>query len=114
MRRKKKVRLSLKVRRPPAGGADLPRLSIFRSNRYIYAQLIDDKSGKTLVSASSLELKNKKKVSKREGAEYVGKTITERAKSIGIKKAVFDRGSYRYHGRVKLLAETARRQGFII
>ncbi|PHR62914.1 MAG: 50S ribosomal protein L18 [Robiginitomaculum sp.] len=91
-----------------------PRLSVFRSNKYIYAQLIDDGSGKTLAQASSME-KDVAKTAKATGnisaATAVGALIAERAKSAGVKAVVFDRGGYIYHGRVKALAEAARDGG---
>lgn len=102
-RRKKRVRA--KVR----GTSERPRLSVFRSNRYIYAQLIDDTAGDTLVSASSKKIKSGR--TKTEQAEAVGKMLAEEALDKGINKAVFDRGGYRYHGRVKALAEGAREKG---
>lgn len=85
-----------------------PRLSIFRSNAYIYAQLIDDTKGVTIASADSRDLKGGKTM---EAAKLVGKTIATRAKEKGITKAIFDRGSYRYHGRVKAIAEAVREGG---
>jgi len=86
-----------------------PRLSVFRSHRQIYAQIIDDPSGKTLASASSMEIKSKAK--KAEKASAVGKKIAEKANKAGINSVVFDRSHYRYHGRVKALAEGARNGG---
>lgn len=91
-----------------------PRLSVFRSNVHIYAQIIDDVKGRTLVSASSLELKNKDKIKKADIAKAVGKTLAEKAVKAGVKEAAFDRGEYRYHGRVKALAEAAREGGLKI
>ena len=93
---------------------DRPRLTVFRSNRYIYAQVIDDKDGKTLVSASSLEKDLRAKFAAHataEAANEVGKLIAQRAKAAGISTVVFDRGGYRYHGRVKALADAAREGG---
>ena len=107
-RKKKKVRAKIKA------GSDRPRLSVFRSLKHIYAQIIDDKKGHTLVSASSIEiLKNlkEKKLKKKEIAYEVGKLLAKKAKKIGIKKIVFDRGPYKYHGRVRALAEGARKEG---
>jgi len=107
-RKKKKVRSKIKAI------SDRPRLSVFRSLKHIYAQIIDDKKGHTLVSASSMEvLKNlkEKKLKKKEIAYEVGKLLAKKAKKIGIKKIVFDRGPYKYHGRVKALAEGARKEG---
>jgi large subunit ribosomal protein L18 len=95
-------------------GAGRPRLSVFRSGRHIYAQVIDDKDGKTVASASSLDkelksgVKNGATVS---AAEAVGKLVAERAVSAGVKDVVFDRGGYVFHGRVKALAEAAREAG---
>ncbi len=91
-----------------------PRLSIFRSKQHIYAQIIDDKMHHTLVMASTLDkdLKNKLKATSNVGAaEEVGKLVAERAVKAGIKKVVFDRGGYLYHGRVKALADAARNAG---
>ena len=97
------------------GTAEKPRLSVFRSNRYIYVQLIDDENRKTLLSTSTQELKNKdKKLKKIEQAEEVGKLIGQKAQERGIKKAVFNRREYQYHGRVKAVAEAARKAGLQI
>ena len=91
-----------------------PRLSVYRSNTHIYAQVINDETGKTLVSASTVDadLKGKlKATSNKDAAGAVGKLIAERAVKAGLKDVAFDRGSYRYHGRVKALAEAARESG---
>lgn len=91
-----------------------PRLTVFRSNRYIYAQVIDDKNGKTLASASSLEKDLRAKFASHATAVVateIGKLIAERAKVAGISAVVFDRGGYKYHGRVKALADAAREGG---
>ena len=104
-------RLRNRVRRDAHGR---PRLSVFRSNRHIYAQVIDDVAGKTLASASSLEpaiAGPGKCASTVEAAAAVGKLIGERAKAAGVETVVFDRGSFRYHGRVAALADAAREQG---
>ena len=88
------------------------RLSVFRSNNHIYAQLIDDKKGITLASSSSLEKEIKeKKLSKKEIAEHIGKNIAKKIISKGIDKVAFDRGKYKYHGLIKILAEAARVEG---
>ena len=89
------------------------RLSVFRSNKNIYAQIIDDNTGKTLVSASSLEkeINNSKKDDKFMIEEKIGNLIAERSIEKGIKKVIFDKGSYLYHGRIKALAESARKKG---
>jgi large subunit ribosomal protein L18 len=90
------------------GTPERPRLNVFRSNKQIYAQIIDDKNSVTLAQASSLKLENGANI---EGAKEVGKLVAERAIEKGIKKIVFDRGGYLYHGRVKALAEAAREAG---
>lgn len=91
------------------GTAEKPRLSVHRSNRFIYAQLIDDETQITLASVSSKNLG--KKLGKGDAANAVGEGIGKKALELGIKKAVFDRGSFRYHGRVKAVAEAARKAG---
>jgi large subunit ribosomal protein L18 len=98
-----------RIRAKAIGTKEKPRLSVFRSNRHITLQLIDDQSGKTLVSASDLKLK--KKATKTEIAKEIGKKLAETAKEKKIKKVVFDRGGYKYHGRVKAAAEGAREGG---
>lgn len=103
-----------RVRLKIGGNAERPRLNVFRSLNQIYAQLIDDGAGQTLVSASSLdpELRAKLgKLTKVEQAKLVGETLAARAKKHGIQMVVFDRGGYRYHGRVKALAEAVRGAG---
>jgi large subunit ribosomal protein L18 len=92
------------------GTAEKPRLFVFRSHKHIYAQLIDDSHGKVLVSASDLGLKVKGKIA---AAEAVGQAVAEKAKSAKLDKVVFDRGGYKYHGRVKAVAEAARSAGLI-
>ena len=106
-RRRRRVRSSLRAR---ASGK--PRLSVHRSGRHIYAQVIDDAAGKTLVSASSLD-KDLKKAggANRDAATHVGKTLAERAKKAGVSAVVFDRGGFLFHGRVKALADAAREGG---
>ncbi len=95
------------------GTVEKPRLSVFRSNRYTYVQLIDDKIGKTLVSASTQELmiNNKQQTTKKDLAGKLGELIAKKAAGKGIGKAVFNRGNYKYHGRVKAVAEGARKGG---
>ncbi len=100
-----------RIRKKISGTADRPRLSVFRSNKQIYAQLIDDVSGHTLVSASSREKGVDGKGAKSEIAKSVGAELAKKAKAAKIDKAVFDRGGYRYHGRVKALADGAREGG---
>lgn len=94
-----------------SGTATRPRLAVFRSNKQIYAQLIDDVSGKTLASASSLKDAAAQTLNGIEQAGHVGKSIAEKAKAAGITAVVFDRGGYLYHGRVKSLADAAREAG---
>jgi large subunit ribosomal protein L18 len=98
-----------RVRKRVAGTDARPRLSVFRSNKQIYAQLIDDVSGRTLAAASSLE--TGKAETKINTAEVVGKAIATKAAQSGIKQVVFDRGGYKYHGRLKALADGARSGG---
>jgi large subunit ribosomal protein L18 len=107
---KRRLRIRRSIRKKVAGITVKPRLSVFRSNKGIYAQLIDDQSGNTLVSFSSAELKTAKG-SKVEVSKTVGQKIAEKAISNGISEVVFDRGGYLYHGRVKALAEGAREGG---
>lgn len=105
--RRNKIRARIRSR--VSGTAQKPRLSVFRSNKYIYAQLIDDVSGKTLVSTSSRALTDK--VNKVDSSTEVGKTLAQKALASGITEVVFDRGGYLYHGRVKALADGAREGG---
>ena len=105
----KRIRIKRRVRGKISGSAELPRLSVYKSNKEIYAQLIDDKEGKTLASASSRVLNATG--SKVEISAEVGKAIAEKAKAAGIENIVFDRNGFVYHGRVKALAEGAREGG---
>ena len=110
-----RIRRKLRIKRKVVGTAVKPRLSIFRSNTNIYAQLIDDQKGKTLFEASSLsEDFGNKKMKKSERSFEIGKAIAKKATEKGIKEAVFDRNGYRYHGRVKSLADGAREGGLKI
>ncbi|TKG91023.1 50S ribosomal protein L18 [Puteibacter caeruleilacunae] len=105
-------RIKLRVRKIVSGTAERPRLSIFRSNKQIYAQLIDDNAGKTLMAVSSLEKSIvEQSGTKSEKAALVGKAIAEKAISAGVTCVVFDRNGYLYHGRVKQVAEAAREGG---
>lgn len=110
LNKQRALRANRAKRKVGKGTKERPRLSVFRSNRYIYAQLIDDFEGETLVSASSHEVENDK-LSKTEEAEKVGEFLADEAKDAGIERVVFDKGSYNYHGRVKALAEGAREGG---
>ncbi|HFA50257.1 MAG TPA: 50S ribosomal protein L18 [Bacteroidetes bacterium] len=106
-------RIHYRVRNKIKGTAERPRISVFRSNKEIYAQLVDDRNGHTLLAASSLDagVVPDTSINKTEQAKLVGKALAEKAKSANIEKAVFDRGGYLYHGRVKALAEGAREGG---
>ena len=109
-----RVRRHARVRRKVTGTPERPRLSVFRSTAEIYAQLIDDQAGKTLVSASSIDHELRVKLDgmkKVEQARLVGKMVAERAREKGIQQVVFDRGGFRYIGRVKALADAAREGG---
>lgn len=105
-----RLRRHSRIRKSISGDADMPRLNVFRSNKEIYVQVIDDTKGVTLASSSSLALKlqNGGNI---EGAKLVGKDIAEKCKKLKIKKVVFDRGGYLYHGRVEALANAARENG---
>ena len=106
-----RLRRHKRVRGKIAGTPERPRLDVFRSNMHIYAQIIDDESGVTLCSASTVEKGFNRNGSNKEAAKEVGKTIAERAAEKGIKDVVFDRGGYIFHGRVKELADGAREGG---
>jgi large subunit ribosomal protein L18 len=109
-----RVRRHTRVRRALQGTPDRPRLSVFRSLNHIYAQIIDDAAGHTLVSASDADADVRKAVNgkkKSEVATLVGEAVASKAKEKGIKSVVFDRGGFRYHGRVKALGEAARKGG---
>ena len=106
-----RARRHRRVRGKLFGTAERPRLVVFRSNRGIEAQLVDDAAGKTLAAAGSLSLPKSFKGNKTQQAAEVGKLLAQRAKEAGVASAVFDRGGYLYHGRVKALAEAAREGG---
>jgi large subunit ribosomal protein L18 len=103
-------RIHVRIRRKVTGTTERPRLNIYRSLNHIYAQVIDDQTGTTVASASTLELKLKTGGNVA-SAKEVGKAVAERAVAKGAKKVVFDRGGYLYHGRVKALADAAREAG---
>ncbi len=108
----RRLRIRRRIRKISSGTAERPRLAVFRSNTGIYAQIIDDVAGTTLVSASSRDKElAKAKGTKTEVANLVGKAIAEKAKEAGIEAVVFDRNGYLYHGRVKSLADSAREGG---
>jgi large subunit ribosomal protein L18 len=104
----KRIRLKKKIRTKIAGTAECPRLSVFRSNKFIYAQVIDDVSGKTLTEASDIKMAKGTKI---ERAKQVGKMIAEACLKIKINKVVFDRNGFKYTGRIKLVADEARTGG---
>jgi large subunit ribosomal protein L18 len=109
-----RIRRQARVRKNVLGTQQRPRLSVFRSLSEIYAQVIDDQAGNTIVSASTIDQELRKKVKglkKSEQAKLVGKTLAERAKSKGVQAVVFDRGGFKYSGRVKALADGAREGG---
>ena len=110
-RQENRVRRHLRVRKKVSGTAERPRLSVYRSEKNIYAQIIDDIAGNTLVSASSLDKDFSNVGSNKESAKQVGELVAKKALEKGIKEVVFDRGGYIYHGRVKELAEGAREGG---
>jgi large subunit ribosomal protein L18 len=109
----RRKRIKMRVRKEIYGTKDLPRLSVHRSNKQIYVQIIDDAEGKTLLSVSSRvkEIAEKEGITKIEQAKMVGKLAAEKSKESGITTVVFDRNGYLYHGRVKALAEAAREGG---
>ena len=107
----RRQRIKKRIRKTVTGTAEKPRLSVFRSNNEIYAQIIDDVAGKTLMAASSLEKEFSKEGNRSEVAKKVGKQIAEKAKEAGLEQVAFDRNGYLYHGRVRSLAEGAREGG---
>ena len=104
-------RRHVRVRKAVIGSSARPRLAVFRSNRYLYAQVIDDQTGRTLAAASSQEAALRSKSLTVETATEIGKLVAERAKEAGVGSVVFDRGGYTYHGRIKALADAARASG---
>ena len=104
----RRIKIKFRIRKNVNGTAERPRLSVFRSNKQIYAQVINDLTGKTLASASSLSLEA---MPKKEQAAKVGELLAEKAQAAGISQVVFDRNGYLYHGRVKELADGARKGG---
>jgi len=114
--KKAMLRRKYHVRKKVSGTAERPRLSVFRSNRHIYAQIIDDSAGATLVSASTLVKTADKKPANhgnKKAAELIGEAVAKQALSVGIKCVCFDRNRYKYHGRVKSLADAARKAGLV-
>lgn len=107
----RRAKIKRRIRKNITGSTAQPRLSVFRSNKQIYAQIIDDSTGKTLVSAGSVNNKATSKGSKTDQAVAIGKEVAEKAVKAGITDVVFDRNGYLYHGRVKSLADSARESG---
>lgn len=107
----RRAKIKRRIRKRVNGTSSLPRLSVFRSNKQIYAQLIDDTTGTTLVAASSYNNKAADKKNKIDQAAVVGKELAEKAVKAGVESVVFDRNGYLYHGRVKSLADSAREGG---
>lgn len=107
----KRKRLHRKIRSKISGTQELPRLAVFKSNRFIYAQLINDDTNKVLFSASDIKTYLNSKINKVDSAKEIGKELAEKGKKGGITKVVFDRGGFPYKGRVKALAEGARESG---
>jgi len=110
-KREARMRRHSRVRRKVRGTAERPRLAVYRSNRHIYAQLVDDLSARTLVATSDLGAADGNKTAR---AKSVGQAIAERARSMGVEQVVFDRGGRLFHGRVKALADAAREAGLSI
>ena len=111
----RRQRIKYRIRKRLSGSGERPRMTVYRSNKQIYVQLVDDVSGQTLVSASSKEKEiASQKVNKIDQAKLVGKRLAEKAKEKGIESVVFDRNGYLYHGRVKNLADAARQSGLKI
>ena len=107
----RRARIKKRIRKNISGTSSRPRLTVFRSNKQIYVQLIDDVNGVTLASAASLKEDEAQKVNKLEQAKLIGKQIAEKATEAGIAEVVFDRNGYLYHGRVKAFADSARESG---
>jgi len=109
-----RTRRHARVRKTITGTAQRPRLAVFRSNKHIYAQIIDDVTGRTLVAASTLDTEAAKQGKKSDVAKSVGALVGKRAKENGIEAVVFDRGGYQFHGRVRQIAEGAREAGLTL
>jgi large subunit ribosomal protein L18 len=111
---RQRIRRRHRVRRFIRGTAERPRLSVFRAHKHIYAQIIDDASGRTLASASTVDKQLRDSLGfggNKDAAAAIGRTVAERAQAAGVKKVCFDRGEFRYHGRVAALADAAREAG---
>ena len=112
-KRERRLKIKQRIRKRISGTSERPRMTVFRSNKQIYVQLVNDLTGETVVSASSKnkEVADKKNINKSEQAKLVGKLVAERSLAKGINSVVFDRNGYLYHGRIRLLAESAREGG---
>ncbi len=112
-KRERRIRIKSRIRKKISGTAETPRLSVFRSNKHIYAQLIDDNVSKTIVAASSKEksIASGEKTDKKQQARLVGKLFAERANAANVTNVTFDRNGYLYHGRIKEFAEATRKGG---
>lgn len=111
---RQRLRRRHRVRRHIRGTTERPRLAVFRTHKHIYAQIIDDSAGRTVVSASSMDKQLRSSVNfggNKQAAEAIGRAVAERAKAAGVTKVCFDRGEFRYHGRVAALADAARAAG---
>jgi large subunit ribosomal protein L18 len=111
---RQRIRRRHRVRKPLRGTAERPRLSVFRTSKHIYAQVIDDTAGKTLAAASSVDREIRGSVASggnKQAAEAIGRAVAERARAAGVTQVCFDRGSFKYHGRVAALADAARAAG---
>jgi large subunit ribosomal protein L18 len=109
----RRTRIRMRIRKKISGTLDIPRIAVFRSNKQIYAQVVDDQKGETILSACSKEkeIAERTGIKKIEQAKLVGELLATKCKEKGIEKVVFDRGGYKYHGRVKSLADAAREGG---
>lgn len=112
-KRERRLKIKQRIRKRISGTNERPRMTVFRSNKQIYVQLVNDLTGETVVSASSKnkEIAGKKNINKSEQAKLVGKLVAERSLAKGINNVVFDRNGYLYHGRIRVLAESAREGG---
>ena len=110
-KQEKRQRRHIRIKSRVKGTEKCPRLSVFRSNKYIYAQLIDDFNGKTLVSSNDVKTSKKDNLNKTEKAKEIGSSLAKKALAQKIEKIIFDRGGYKYHGRIKAIAEGARQGG---
>ena len=111
MKRNHRITRHKRIRAKISGTRKKPRLAVFRSRKYLWLQIIDDEKGRTLVAVSDREIKSKKSLTKTERAGQVAELLAKKVKEKGIREVVFDRGGFKYHGRIKALAEALRQQG---